>query len=105
MDADWKGLRFQTPWVKRLPSEYVREHVSFASQPVDEPASPDALPKLIEWMSGERTLMFASDHPHWDWDDPRETFTALPPELRRRILVENAREAFPKVARATAAPR
>lgn len=98
MDADWKGLRYQTPWVKKLPSEYVREHVRFASQPVDEPASREALPKLIEWMEGEQTLMFASDHPHWDWDDPRETFTTLSPALRRRIMGENALDAFPKLA-------
>jgi predicted TIM-barrel fold metal-dependent hydrolase len=25
MDADWKSLREQTPWLKRLPSEYFRE--------------------------------------------------------------------------------
>lgn len=94
MDADWKGLRHQTPWVKRLPSEYLREHVRFASQPIDEPDRPEALPHLIEWMDGDRTLMFASDYPHWDWDDPARTFTTLPAELRRRIFVENARETF-----------
>ncbi|HEV7217003.1 MAG TPA: amidohydrolase family protein, partial [Chloroflexota bacterium] len=49
MDADWKGLRHQTPWVKRLPSEYIREHVRFASQPMDEPDDPEAIPLLIKW--------------------------------------------------------
>ena len=98
MDADWKGLRYQTPWVKRLPSEYVWEHVRFASQPLDEPASRDALPHLIAWMQGERTLMFASDHPHWDWDDPRDTFASLPASLRQRIMGANALDAFPKLA-------
>lgn len=94
MDMDWKGLRRQTPWVKKLPSEYMREHVRIASQPMEEPADEEALLKLIEWMDGERTLMFASDYPHWDWDDPAVTFTMLSEKLRQRIFVENARETF-----------
>jgi len=94
MDGDWKSLRHQTPWVKRLPSEYMREHVRFSSQPIDEPDTPEALAELISWMDGDRTLMFASDYPHWDWDDPAQSFTTLPDELRQRIFVENARETF-----------
>jgi predicted TIM-barrel fold metal-dependent hydrolase len=97
MDADWKGLRHQTPWVRRLPSEYILEHVRFASQPVDEPDVPDALLKLVEWMQGERTLMYASDYPHWDWDDPAEVFKTFPAALRQRIFVDNARESFAKL--------
>jgi len=94
MDADWKGLRYQTPWVKRAPSEYVCEHVRFATQPVDEPPHAEDISKLMEWLDDGRLLMFASDHPHWDWDDPAEVLTVLPEEIRRRIFVENARETF-----------
>lgn len=97
MDADWKGLRHQTPWVTRPPSEYVRDHVRFASQPIDDPDARDALLTTIAWMGGERTLMFASDHPHWDWDDPATSFTTLPADLRRRIMVDNGRDAFPRL--------
>ena len=94
MDADWKGLRHQTPWVKRLPSEYVRDHIRFGSQPMDDTEPPEALVDVVRWMSGERTLMFAADYPHWDWDDPAQSFKALPPDLRQRIFWENARETF-----------
>ena len=94
MDADWKGLRRQVPWVKRLPSEYVIEQVRFASQPADEPEPPEALASILDWMHAERTLMFASDYPHWDWDDPAQTFTGLEHDLRARIMGQNAREAF-----------
>jgi len=48
-------------------------------------------------MHGERTLMFASDYPHWDWDDPAQSFTTFPKDLRHRIFVENALDAFPKL--------
>lgn len=94
MDSDWKGLRYQTPWVQRLPSEYLRDHIRFASQPMDEPDTDADLLQLVRWMEGERTLMFASDYPHWDWDDPAKTFTAFPTDLRARIFSENARETF-----------
>lgn len=93
-DLDWKGLRHQTPWVRRLPSEYVLEHVRFGSQPVEEPGSQSDFEVLIKWMHGKTTLMFASDYPHWDWDDPSRTFTALSPELRQRIFADNACETF-----------
>jgi uncharacterized protein len=94
MDSDWKGLRHQTPWVKRLPSEYVWDHIRFASQPMDEPEPPSDLLNLVRWMGGERTLMFATDYPHWDWDDPAQSFRTFPPDLRRRIFWENAVETF-----------
>lgn len=99
MDADWKGLRYQTPWVDRLPSEYVDEHVTFASQPMEDPPNAADLAAVITAMNGERNLMFASDHPHWDWDDPNEVFRGLPAGLRQRIMVDNALEAFPKLVR------
>jgi predicted TIM-barrel fold metal-dependent hydrolase len=94
MDMDWKGLRHQTPWVEKLPSEYLIDHIRFASQPMEEPEDPKAIQTIIDWMHGDRTLMYASDYPHWDWDDPAVTFTQLPNDLRQRIFAENAADAF-----------
>jgi predicted TIM-barrel fold metal-dependent hydrolase len=31
MDTDWKALRSDVPWVKRRPSEVVREHLPFTT--------------------------------------------------------------------------
>lgn len=94
MDLDWKGLRHQTPWVEKLPSEYLKEHIRFATQPMEEPADPDALKHVIKWMDGEHTLMFATDYPHWDWDDPAMTLVGFPDDLRRRIFSTNALETY-----------
>jgi predicted TIM-barrel fold metal-dependent hydrolase len=94
MDLDWKGLRYQVPWVKRLPSEYVKEHVRFATQPMEEPDRPEALKHIIDWMSGEQTLMFATDYPHWDWDDPAMTLNGFPDDFRRRVFFDNAVDTF-----------
>ena len=97
MDQDWKGLRYQTPWVNCLPSEYVLERVRFATQPVEEPNPPEAIHSIVEWMDGKNTLMFASDYPHWDWDDPQQTLNMLKPEIRQRIFHDNALDTFPKL--------
>ncbi len=94
MDLDWKGLRHQTPWVEKLPSEYLKDHIRFSTQPMEEPADPDALELLVKWMDGGRTLMFATDYPHWDWDDPEQAFVGFPDDIRRRIFAENAIETF-----------
>ncbi len=94
MDLDWKGLRRQTPWIKRLPSEYIKEHVRFATQPMEEPEPPEALKHIIDWMDGSRTLMFSTDYPHWDFDNPAMILGGYPEDLRRRIFSANAIETF-----------
>ena len=45
-------------------------------------------------MQAEKTLMFASDYPHWDFDNPRHVFQEAPEDLRRRIFFENASEIY-----------
>jgi uncharacterized protein len=103
LDADWRGLRYQTPWVRRPPSEYVWEHVRFTSQPLEEPDHPGALLEVFKWNRAGRTLMFASDYPHWDFDSPTDAFPRLPDDLRRRIFSESARELYGLPARSGAA--
>ena len=94
MDADWKGLRFRTPWVEKKPSEYVLSNVRFGSQPVPEPPTTADLLRHLELMHADRTMVYASDFPHWDMDQPDKTLLAAPEPLRRRIFGENARELY-----------
>ena len=94
LDKNAKGLRDEVPWVKRLPSEYVADHVRFTTQPLPEPRRRQHLHVLCEIAQAERTLMFSSDYPHWDFDDPRHALTALPAEIRRRVAVDNAVETY-----------
>jgi uncharacterized protein len=94
MDADWKSLREQTPWVKRLPSEYFVDHVRVGSQPMLEPENDEQFFMMLDAMHAEKTLVYSSDWPHWDWDDPATTFPKLPERLHRRVFAENARELF-----------
>jgi predicted TIM-barrel fold metal-dependent hydrolase len=96
LDNAWSLLRSEVPQVKRPPSEYVREHVYLTTQPVEEPHKPEYFSQMLE-QYGEMTshILFASDYPHWDSDNPD---MALPPYLPKpvqdAIYYENARKLY-----------
>lgn len=94
LDHHWEELRAEVPWVKRRPSEYMREHIRFTTQPIEEPPKLQQLLRVLEWMDAEHTLMFATDYPHWDFDDPMQVLKLLPERMRTRILAENAIELY-----------
>ncbi|HYM68133.1 MAG TPA: amidohydrolase family protein [bacterium] len=104
LDADYRGLRDQTPWVRKPPSEYVWEHVRFTSQPLEEPDQPSHLLEVFTWNRAERTLMFASDYPHWDFDSPADAFPRLAADLQRRIFHDTAAELYGFKPRGATAP-
>ena len=94
LDHHWQRLRTEVPAVKRPPSEYLKEHLWITTQPMEEPSDPAHLLQIMEWIGWDR-LLFATDYPHWDFDDPTR---ALPRELdpahRRMIESSNARKVF-----------
>ncbi len=94
MDGDWKGLRDYTPWVKKLPSEYVRSNIRFGSQPMPDTPSRADLERFLQWMHADEIMIFASDYPHWDWDEPKTFLAGFDPALRSRIMFENARRFY-----------
>lgn len=92
LNKEWKGLRREVPWVKRLPSEYIHEHIRLTIQPVDAPPDPHHLQQIIEQLDSEDLLMFSTDYPHWHFDTPEEALpVTLPEGLTRKIMSENAR--------------
>jgi predicted TIM-barrel fold metal-dependent hydrolase len=90
LDKDFKGNRSEAPWLKRLPSEYILENCRFSTQPIDEPSKPEHLLQIFDMVEADRTILFASDFPHWDFDDPKRAFRHVPAILRERIFVGNA---------------
>jgi predicted TIM-barrel fold metal-dependent hydrolase len=94
LDKDWESVRDEVPWVKRPPSEYILDHVRFTTQPFPEPAKQGHLDAILELVQAERTLIFSSDYPHWDFDNPMRAFAGLPDVLRERILGGTAAELY-----------
>lgn len=94
LDHHWRRLGREVPAVKRAPSEYVAEHVRLSTQPFDEPRKLKDFIRLLDWIDAGRLLMFASDYPHHDADDPRWIAPRLPDHMRARIMRENAIELY-----------
>jgi predicted TIM-barrel fold metal-dependent hydrolase len=95
LDGRYEVLRRESPWVKRLPSDYVREHVRFSTQPFDMTKDRKQLIGLLESYEGmEDLLCFASDYPHWDADEPSYLASRLPKAWLPKVFYENAAQFF-----------
>jgi predicted TIM-barrel fold metal-dependent hydrolase len=91
LDSHYRLWRRESPWVKRWPSEYLRNHVKITTQPLDNSPRPHQLIDLLKQVEGVETLLcFATDYPHWDADDPTYIARRLPKEWLSKVFLENA---------------
>ena len=91
-DKEWRNLRRLVPWVRRAPSEYIREHVRISIQPLDAPLDPRHLLQVVDQLGSDELLMYASDYPHKHASEPEAGLLRhLQPALATRIRSENAR--------------
>ena len=94
LDKHWKRMRDEVPHLTRPPSEYIREHFYVTTQPMEEAEDPTHVLDAMGWIGFDR-ILFASDYPHWDFDDP---MMAIPPglgeEQRRMVFAGNARALY-----------
>jgi predicted TIM-barrel fold metal-dependent hydrolase len=88
MDAIYEARK---SWVdiKRKPSEYVKDHIKFTTQPLDYPENKTELTRALEWMECDKILLFSSDYPHWTFDDPRWLVKHLPEHARENVMFRN----------------
>jgi predicted TIM-barrel fold metal-dependent hydrolase len=94
MDQHFDRFRSEVQHLKRKPSEYVRENFWFTTQPSEEPDNAKHLRSVLEWIGIDR-LLFSSDYPHWDFDDPRFAFkTPLTEAERKQLFNSNARAVY-----------
>lgn len=92
LDASWRLLRAEVPHLQKAPSEYVREHVYATTQPMEEPPKPEQFFQLLDQLGDlVNHILFASDYPHWDADQPDDALPVrLPDDLVQKIYFENA---------------
>ena len=88
MDAIY-AARKQWMDIKRKPSEYVKDHIKFTTQPLDYPEDKTELIRAFEWMECDKILLYSSDYPHWTFDDPRWLVKHLPEHARENIMFRN----------------
>ena len=92
MDREYKSLRQEAPWIKKLPSQHVigDGRVKLATQPTED-LTTDEWTKVVDLIGSDEALMFATDYPHFDFDSPKRALPAgLPEDMKRKILHENA---------------
>jgi predicted TIM-barrel fold metal-dependent hydrolase len=97
MDRSWRLLGEHEPTLTERPSLAIRKHVSFTTQPMDETEKPEQLLQLLDHLDMDDRLIFATDYPHWDFDDPARILPAsrVGVERRRKIAHANAERIFP----------
>lgn len=99
MDREYKSLRQEIPWVKKLPSSYFRDdhRMLFATQPTEDITADEWL-KTQELIGTDELLVFATDYPHFDFDSPIRSLPArLPEDLKRKILFDTAAKFYEDV--------
>ena len=94
LDNHWAKMRDELPHLKRKPSDYMRTNLWFATQPVEEPEQPEDLRQVFDWIGWDR-MVYSSDYPHWDFDDPHLAFRFQMTEVEKRMLLrDNALDVY-----------
>jgi uncharacterized protein len=93
MDAAWRRNRYELPWLRRWPGEYVQTNVRLSTQPVDDDPDPTEMYRQIEVESTHLAdiLCYSSDYPHWDNDRAGAVLNKISTEAKRKIFCDNAK--------------
>jgi uncharacterized protein len=96
MDSAWSLLKSEVPHLKRKPSEYFPDHIYMTTQPVEEPHRPQQFVELLDHFGDMvNNILFASDYPHWDSDDPDFALpNILSDEIKAKIHYENGKKLY-----------
>ncbi|MFN8593519.1 MAG: amidohydrolase family protein [Thermomicrobiales bacterium] len=95
MDKYYNEYRRLIPFLEKRPSDYIRERMWFATQPIEEPDDPRDLVATIDLIGGPERILFASDWPHHDFDHPRAIMKLpMSSDAKRKIMGENALDLF-----------
>lgn len=94
LDSHYKALRSSVPWLTRKPSEYIIDHFYLTTQPMEEPEKKEYFESVLEMIHAEKTLIYSSDYPHWDFDAVKTAELSLPRRLRDAVMGETALELY-----------
>lgn len=94
LDKNFKALRSTAPWLKRFPSEYIRDHFLFSMSPLEEAPDPRHMLDLFEMIDAENVLLYAGDYPNEDNEAQTDILQRLSPEAQRKIYYDNARSLY-----------
>jgi uncharacterized protein len=96
LDEYFLKRRSEAPLLRRLPSEYIRDCCYFATQPIEAPKDQRHLEMVFDAANGAEHFLFASDYPHFDYDDPSAILRLgfLDRDAKAAVLADNAMRVF-----------
>ncbi|HEX4112811.1 MAG TPA: amidohydrolase family protein [Stellaceae bacterium] len=97
VSKDWRGVRTEVPWLKKIPADIIRDHFRLTIQPLDAPPDPALIGRLLDQIGSDEMLLFATDYPHWQFDGDEVVPTGLPASLLRKIMVDNPLATYPRL--------
>lgn len=97
MDRVWETTRDRVPHLTRAPSEVMRECLWLTTQPLDDPNDRQQLLQMLDHLGMTHRLMYSSDYPHWDFDDPTRVLprSVVGDDVRQQVFSANADRCFP----------
>jgi uncharacterized protein len=93
MDSAWTANRGKLEDLKQSPSEIVRKHISFSTNPLDDDRDHEKACRLVEetpWLS--EVLLYSSNYPRGYGSS--DMFSGLPVAMTERILAGNSEAAL-----------
>lgn len=92
LDTEYMKRQSEAPLLEKRPSKYMKEFY-YGTQPLEEDLA--WLEQVMEYIGAEQ-IMYASDYPHWDYDEPSAIgdLPFLSTSEKRAILGGNAAEVF-----------
>lgn len=95
LDAEYMKRQSEAPLLTKRPSEYIKEFY-YGTQPLEVPKNEQHLEYALKMLGNTDNLMYASDYPHWDYDEPSVITDRefLSEDEKARILGGAAEEVF-----------
>jgi predicted TIM-barrel fold metal-dependent hydrolase len=94
LDSFWMSMRDQTPWVDRLPSAYLPDHVRFCSSAFDGPTDSGQTARWMAFMDTANLLMYGSGYPHWSTSQPESVVAGMDAAQAESVLWRNASDLY-----------
>ncbi|WP_436348959.1 amidohydrolase family protein [Natronorubrum sp. FCH18a] len=95
LNREYGQWRSEVSILEQSPEEYIRDQFYFTTQPLGEFNNHRHMKSIID-IIGPESILFSTDYPHHDFDDPAglALLRALSSEDRERVLGKNAIESF-----------
>jgi len=94
LDTNFKGLRREMPWAKRMPSEYVRDHIRVTTCPLDDPAHPERVQAMLATEPALAGVLCFAGGPRGCPIAPADAEACLPEEWRSGVMHDTAADLF-----------